>query len=51
MSGEPADTERVQSGSEGGRWKSTRWGNSLAAYPTSAPGKALYMGKGVRDLR
>src|SRR4030095_5385068 len=34
ISGEPDDTERVQSGSEGGRWKSTCWGNSLAAYPT-----------------
>src|SRR5262249_10230925 len=44
ISGEPDDTERVQSGSEGGRWKSTHWGNSLAAYPTSEDGRAVYTG-------
>jgi hypothetical protein len=27
----------VKHGSEGGRWKSAREGNSLAAYPTSCP--------------
>ncbi len=34
--GELIDTERVTISSEGGRWKSTRKGNSLAAYPTSS---------------
>src|SRR5262249_7599479 len=48
ISGEPDDTERVQSGSEGGRWKSTRGGNSLAAYPTSADGKAAHTGTEAR---
>src|SRR5215813_1915388 len=35
--GELIDIERVTISLEGGRWKSTRWGNSLAAYPTSSP--------------
>src|SRR5712691_8398285 len=35
--GELIDIERVTISSEGDRWKSTRWGNSLAAYPTSRP--------------
>ncbi len=35
--GELIDIERVTISSEGGRWKSTRRGNSLAAYPTSRP--------------
>jgi hypothetical protein len=33
--GELLDIERVTSSSEGGRWKSTHRGNSLAAYPTA----------------
>src|SRR4051794_19098538 len=33
--GEPCDTERVKHGLERGRWKSTRKGNSLAAYSTA----------------
>ena len=33
--GELIDIERVTSSLEGGRWKSTRWGTSLAAYPTA----------------
>jgi hypothetical protein len=33
--GELIDIERVTISLEGGRWKSTRWGNSLAAYPTA----------------
>ena len=33
--GELIDTERVTISSEGGRWKSARRGNSLAAYPTA----------------
>jgi hypothetical protein len=33
VTGELLDTETVTSSSEGGRWKSTRKGNSLAAYP------------------
>ena len=32
--GELIDIERVTISSEGGRWKSTHRGNSLAAYPT-----------------
>src|SRR5437879_10571018 len=36
--GELMDTERVTISSEGGRWKSTHRGNSLAAYPTSRTG-------------
>jgi hypothetical protein len=43
--GELIDTETVTISSEGGRWKSTRWGNSLAAYPTSRTGLT-----GVRPL-
>jgi hypothetical protein len=35
VTGEPRDTETVMRGSERGRWKSTRKGNSLAAYSTS----------------
>ena len=35
--GELIDTERVTISSEGDCWKSTRWGNSLAVYPTSRP--------------
>src|SRR6266581_3290692 len=35
--GELIDIERVTISSEGDRWKSTRWGNSLAVYPTSSP--------------
>src|SRR4029453_14892206 len=31
------DIKRVTSSSEGGRWKSTHRGNSLAAYPTACP--------------
>ena len=34
--GELIDIERVTISLEGGRWKSTRLGNSLAAYPTRA---------------
>ena len=34
--GELLDIERVTSSSEGGRWKSTHRGNSLAAYPTAS---------------
>jgi hypothetical protein len=33
--GELIDIERVTISSEGGRWKSTHRGNSLAAYPTA----------------
>ena len=33
--GELIDIERVTISSEGGRWKSTHRGNSLAAYPTT----------------
>ena len=33
--GELIDIERVTISSEGDRWKSTFWGNSLAVYPTS----------------
>src|SRR4030095_12791589 len=35
--GELIDIERVTISSEGDRWKSTCWGNSLAVYPTSRP--------------
>src|SRR5712692_5300073 len=35
--GELIDIERVTISSEGGRWKSTHRGNSLAAYPTARP--------------
>ena len=35
--GELIDIEKVTISSEGDRWKSTRWGNSLAVYPTSSP--------------
>ncbi len=34
--GELIDIERVTISLEGGRWKSTRLGNSLAAYPTAS---------------
>ena len=42
-------TERVTISSEGGRWKSIRKGNSLAAYPTSRTG--LTGGLGRRATR
>jgi hypothetical protein len=35
ITGEPREIERLTRGSEGGRWKSTHRGNSLAAYPTA----------------
>src|SRR5215475_6856912 len=35
VTGERLEIERLTSRSEEGRWKSTRWGNSLAAYPTA----------------
>ena len=35
VTGEPRDTETVTRGSERGRWKSARQGNSLAIYSTS----------------
>ena len=35
--GELIDIERVTISLEGGRWKSTHRGTSLAAYPTSRP--------------
>src|SRR5437870_2590374 len=35
--GELIDIERVTISLEGGRWKSTHRGNSLAAYPTARP--------------
>src|SRR5712691_8046795 len=47
--GELIDTERVTISSEGGRWKSTRKGNSLAAYPTART--ALTGGLGRRATR
>jgi hypothetical protein len=37
ITGEPREIERLTRGSEGGRWKSTHRGNSLAAYPTARP--------------
>ena len=37
--GELIDIERVTISLEGGRWKSTRLGNSLAAYPTACSTK------------
>jgi hypothetical protein len=43
--GELIDTERVTISSEGGRWKSTHRGNSLAAYPTSRTGLTGGMGR------
>src|SRR5262245_26877306 len=36
ITGEPREIERLTRGSEGGRWKSTHRGNSLAAYPTAS---------------
>src|SRR4030095_6614597 len=47
--GELIDIERVTISSEGGRWKSTHRGNSLAAYPTSRTG--LTGGMGRRTVR
>jgi hypothetical protein len=47
--GELIDIERVTISLEGGRWKSTRWGNSLAAYPTAYP--VLTGGLGRRTVR
>jgi hypothetical protein len=35
VTGEPRDTETIMRGSERGRWKSARKGNSLAAYSTA----------------
>jgi hypothetical protein len=37
ITGEPRESERLTRGSEGGRWKSTHRGHSLAAYPTARP--------------
>ena len=37
ITGEPREIERLTRGSEGGRWKRTHRGNSLAAYPTARP--------------
>jgi len=37
ITGEPREIERLTRGSEGGRWKSARMGNSLAVYPTARP--------------
>ena len=45
--GELLDIERVPSSSEGGRWKSTQRGNSLAAYPTAC---CVLRGLGEGDL-
>src|SRR6266702_3289932 len=47
--GELIDIERVTISLEGGRWKSTRLGNSLAAYPTARTG--LTGGMGRRTVR
>ena len=47
--GELIDIERVTISLEGGRWKSTRLGTSLAAYPTSRTG--LTGGMGRRTVR
>src|SRR5438094_8356857 len=43
--GELIDIERVTISLEGGRWKSIRLGNSLAAYPTSRTGLTGGMGR------
>src|SRR5919197_4854406 len=48
--GELIDIERVTISSEGGRWKSTRWGNSLAVYPTVCPVRGGNGRKGSNDL-
>ena len=48
--GELIDIERVTISLEGGRWKSTRWGNSLAAYPTARPVRGGTGRKGSHDL-
>jgi hypothetical protein len=37
VTGEPHETETLIRGSERSRWKSTQWGNSLAAYSTVRP--------------
>ena len=47
--GELIDIERVTISLEGGRWKSTRLGNSLAAYPTACT--VLTGGLGRRTAR
>ncbi len=39
--GELIDIERVTISLEGGRWKSTHRGNSLAAYPTACPVRVI----------
>ena len=49
--GELIDIERVTISSEGGRWKSTREGNSLAAYPTSRTGLTGGLGRRAVRLR
>ena len=49
VTGELIDIERVTISSEGGRWKSTHRGNSLAAYSTSRTG--LTGGLGRRAVR
>jgi hypothetical protein len=45
--GELIDIERVTISLEGGRWKSTHRGNSLAAYPTARP---VLRGGGGSDI-
>jgi len=47
--GELIDIERVTISLEGGRWKSTHRGNSLAAYPTASP--VLNAGDEETDMR
>jgi hypothetical protein len=47
--GELIDIERVTISSEGGRWKSTHRGNSLAAYSTACT--VLTGGLGKRAVR
>ena len=54
ITGEPREIERLTRGSEGGRWKSTHRGNSLAAYPTASTvwggGHAIPSGSTVPTL-
>lgn len=40
ITGKLRDTETVMRSLEGGGWKSTSNGNSLATYPTSSPVRA-----------
>ena len=47
--GEPDDATSIKSGSEGDRWKSTRWGNSLAVYPTSTPQGRCFLRQFLRN--